>query len=106
MPTASGNYIHLAANGAVFVIRDTGEQLWVDRAGLRGELERFGHAGKPLLFSRDDPAGDPPSHVVENFRLIVDVCERAGVPIRLLDEPHPEALVPVSERRTITRDPP
>ena len=93
--------MHLSADGAIFVVRgETGEQLWTDRGGLRRELERTKERGGALLYSRDDPGGEPPAHVEETFREIVDF----ELPIRLLDEPHPEAVVPPETRRTVTRD--
>ena len=43
-------YVHLALDGAIFVIRgDTGEQLWVDREGLSRELDRVRDRKGPLL---------------------------------------------------------
>jgi hypothetical protein len=96
-------YVHLSADGAIFVVRgETGEQLWTDRGGLRRELERTKERGGALLYSRDDPGGEPPAHVEETFREIVDF----ELPITLLDEPHPEAVVPPETRRTVTRDEP
>jgi thiol-disulfide isomerase/thioredoxin len=101
-PRAEGNYVHLAADGAVFVVRDTGEQGWTDREGLRRELEGFKERGKPILYSRENPGDEPTPEAFANFKLIVEASEEARLPIRLLREPHPEALVSPEQRRTIT----
>ena len=92
-------YIHLADDGAVFLVRWNGEQLWTDRSGLRAELETVRHTDTTILYTREDPGADPPSSVVEAFRLIRDT----SLPIKILDRPHPHALVPASERRTVLR---
>ena len=94
-------YVHLALDGGIFVVRgETGEQLWVDRDGLRGELERTREQGGVLLYSREAGEDEPPSHIEETFRQIVEY----GLPIKLLEEPHPEATVPVGRRRDILRE--
>jgi hypothetical protein len=94
-------YVHLATDGAIVVVRgDTGEQLWTDRGGLRSELERTKQRGGTLLYSRDDPGEEPPAHVEETFREIVEF----GLPVRLIEQPHPEALVSPERRRTVTKD--
>jgi hypothetical protein len=99
--TGDALYVHLATDGGIFVIRgDTGEQLWTDRDGLSRELKRLKARGGLLLYSREAAGADPPAHVTETFRLIVDLEPPA---IQLVEEPHPEALVPPAERRTITR---
>ena len=95
-------YIHLASDGGIFVIRGrTGEQLWVDRDGLRAEVERLKERRGLLLYSREAGADEPPAHIEETFKLIVDLEPPA---IQLVEEPHPEALVPPGKRRTVTRD--
>jgi hypothetical protein len=95
-------YVHLAFDGGILLIRgDTGEQLWTDRDGLRTELEKLKDRQGLLLYSREAADSEPPAHVEETFGLIVESQPPA---IQLLDEPHPEALVPPAERRTITRD--
>jgi hypothetical protein len=94
-------YVHLALDGAIFVIRgDTGEQLWVDREGLRRELERVRDQQGLLLYSREAGAIEPPAHVEETFRIIL---ESEPAAIQLLEEPHPEALVPPGQRRTLIK---
>jgi hypothetical protein len=96
-------YVHLATDGAIFVVRgETGEQLWTDQGGLRRELERTKDRGGTLLYSRADPDQEPPAHVEETFRQIVEF----GLPIRLLEEPHPEALASPERRKTVTKDEP
>ena len=101
MESKTALYVHLALDGGILVIRGaTGEQLWVDRDGLRRELALTKEQGGSLLYSREAPDREPPAHVEETFSAIVDY----GLPIMLLEEPHPEALVPLSERRSITRD--
>jgi hypothetical protein len=95
-------YVHLASDGGILVIRGrTGEQLWVDREGLRNEIEQLKQRRGLLLYSREAGETDPPAHVEETFRLIVDLEPPA---IQLVEEPHPEALVPPHERKTLTRD--
>jgi hypothetical protein len=94
-------YVHLAFDGGILLIRgDTGEQLWTDRDGLRAQLEKLKERGGLLLYSRESGDTEPPAHVEETFRLIVELEPPA---IQLVEEPHPEALVPPAERRTITR---
>ena len=95
-------YVHLAADGAIFVIRGaTGEQLWVDRDGLLRELAAISERKGLLLYSREAGDEDPPPHVEETFRLILETEPAA---IQLLEEPHPEAVVPPGNRRTLTKD--
>ena len=92
-------YVHLAWDGGVFVIRgETGEQLWVDRDGLWEELAAAKERGDELLYSRERGAEEPPAHVAENFDRIVDY----QLPIKLIAEAHPQALVSPAERRSIT----
>jgi hypothetical protein len=92
-------YVHLAWDGGIFVIRgDTGEQLWVDREGLDAELHAAKERGDVLLYSRERGDEDPPRQVTETFERIVDF----ELPIKLLEEPHPEALVDPADRRSVT----
>ena len=94
-------YVHLAWDGGIFVIRgETGEQLWTDRAGLDEELAAAKERGNVLLYSRERGDEEPPEQVTETFKRIAD----HELPIRLLEEPHPEALVAPERRRTITRE--
>ena len=94
-------YVYLAFDGAIFVVRgETGEQLWTDREGLRKELERTRERGGRLIYGREAGDQEPPKHVEETFNLILEY----GLPIQLLDEPHPEAIVPPEQRRDILRD--
>jgi hypothetical protein len=95
-------YVHLAVDGGILVIRGgTGEQLWTDRDGLRTELDKLKERGGLLLYSRESGDTEPPPHVEETFRMMVDLEPPA---IQLVEEPHPAALVPPGERRTLTRD--
>ena len=81
-------YVHLAWSGRIFVIRgETGEETWVDRPGLIGELERVAASGGGILYSRERPTEDPPAVVMENFRVLADY----QLPMRLVDEPHEAA---------------
>jgi hypothetical protein len=94
-------YVHLAWDGGIFVIRgETGEQLWVDRDGLDQELRAAKEKGGTLLYSREQGEQNPPAQVEETFQRIVDY----RLPIMLLEEPHPQALVAPEERRTVTRE--
>jgi hypothetical protein len=94
-------YVHLAWDGGIFVIRgESGQQLWVDREGLDRELREAKERGDVLLYSRERGAEEPPAQVTETFERIVEY----QLPIRLLEEPHPDALVAPEERRTITRE--
>jgi hypothetical protein len=93
-------YVYLALDGGIFVVRgDTGEQLWTDREGLRKELERTRDRGGRLMYGREAGDSEPPLHVEETFREILE-CR---LPIQLLEEPHPEAIVPPERRRNILR---
>jgi hypothetical protein len=92
-------YVHLAWDGGIFVIRgDTGEQLWVDRDGLEKELRAAKERGDVLLYSRERGEEDPPQQVTETFQRIVDF----ELPLKLLEEPHPEAFADPEHRRDIT----
>jgi hypothetical protein len=93
-------YVHLAWDGGIFVIRETGEQLWVDREELDMELRSAKERGDVLLYSRERGEEDPPEHVAETFERIVE----HSLPIKLIEEPHPHAVVPPDERRTIIRE--
>ncbi len=55
---------------------------------LEGELVRLRESGGRLIYSRDNPEGDPPAHVEAAFKKLVD-SRPAG--IQLLPEPHPAA---------------
>lgn len=95
-------YVHLAADGAIFVIRGaTGEQLWVDRDGLLRELATINDRKGLLLYSREAGDEEPPAHIEETFKLIL---ESEPAAIQLLEEPHPEALAAPADRRTLTKD--
>ena len=102
-PRESDNsiYIHLASDGGVLVIRgDSGEEIWTDRDGLRGELDRIkDKPGASLLYSREAGQEEPPDHVMGTFELIADY----ELPIQLLEEPHPKANTPLGERRSLRR---
>lgn len=94
-------YVHLASDGAIFVIRGgTGEQLWVDRDGLLRELAAIKERKGLLLYSRESGNEEPPPHIEETFKLILDTEPAA---IQLVEEPHPEALVPPDQRKTLTK---
>jgi hypothetical protein len=94
-------YVHLAADGAIFVIRGaTGEQLWVDRDGLLRELAAISERKGLLLYSREAGDKEPPPHIEQTFKLILETEPAA---VQLLEEPHPEALVPPADRRTLTK---
>jgi hypothetical protein len=94
-------YVYLANDGAIFVVRGkTGEQLWTDRQGLGRELERTQEEGGRLIYGREAGSEEPPPHIEETFRQILEY----GLPIQLLEEPHPEAIVPPERRRNILRD--
>jgi hypothetical protein len=94
-------YVYLAFDGGIFVVRgETGEQLWTDRQGLRKELERTRELGGRLIYGREAGETVPPSHVEETFRMILEY----ELPIQLLEEPHPGAIVPPERRRNILRD--
>lgn len=95
-------YVHLALDGGIFVIRGrTGEQLWTDREGLVAEVEQLKERGGLLLYSREAGDTEPPPHVEQTFKTIVDLEPPA---IQLVDDPHPEALVPTEERRSLKKD--
>jgi hypothetical protein len=94
-------YVHLALDGGIFVIRGkTGEQLWTDREGLLAELQQLKARRGLLLYSREAGEKEPPPHVEETFKAIVELEPPA---IQLVEDPHPEALVPAEQRRSITR---
>jgi hypothetical protein len=95
-------YVHLALDGGILLVRgDTGEQLWTDRQRLRSELEKLRERRGLLLYSREAGDAEPPAHVEETFKLIVELEPPA---IQLVEKPHPEALAPPDQRRTITKD--
>jgi hypothetical protein len=98
-------YVHLALDGGIFVIRgETGEQLWTDHDGLRAEVESVRELpGALLLYSREGANTEPPAHVVKTFEQLIGFTQD-NMPVQLLDEPHPEALKPLHERRTILND--
>jgi hypothetical protein len=93
-------YVHLAWDGGILVIRHTGEQVWVDGEGLDEELRAAKDRGDVLLYSRERGDEEPPAELVETFHRIVDF----ELPIKLLEEAHPHALVEPEDRRTITRE--
>jgi hypothetical protein len=93
-------YVHLAWDGGIFVIRETGEQLWLDRDGLDAELRAAKERGDVLLYSRERGSEDPPDHVAQTFNRIAD----HELPIKLIEEAHPQALVAPEERRSIIRE--
>jgi hypothetical protein len=94
-------YVHLAVDGGIFVIRGNGEQLWVDREGLRRELEALKLRNGLLLYSREAGEADPPRHIEETFQMIMNLEPPA---LQLVEDPHPEALVAPNERRTLTNN--
>jgi hypothetical protein len=93
-------YVHLALDGGIFIVRgETGEQLWTDREGLHRELKNAVERGGVLLYSREAGQDEPPKHIEETFRQIIEY----RLPIQLLEEPHPEATVPPERRRNVLR---
>ena len=72
----------------------------MDREGLDAELRGAKERGDVLLHSRKRGTEDPPAEVVETFERIVEF----ELPIKLLEEPHPEAPVAPDQRRNITRE--
>jgi hypothetical protein len=52
------------------------------------------------MYSREAGDQEPPPEVHETFREIVELEPPA---IQLLEQPHPEALVPPEQRRTIVK---
>jgi hypothetical protein len=94
-------YVYLAFDGGIFVVRgETGEQLWTDRNGLRQELERTRELGGRIMYGREAGEQEPPEHVEETFREILEF----RLPIQLVEQPHPEVIVPRERRRNILRD--
>lgn len=83
-------YVHLTDDGAIFVVRGDGSQAWITRRRLHDELAALAAAGGTLLYSRDDPAVDPPAIVFETFKGMID----HRTPVKLLDEPHPDVAEP------------
>jgi len=95
-------YVHLALDGGILVIRGgTGEQFWTNRDGLVAEVERLKERRGLLLYSREAGDTEPPAHVEQTFKAIVELEPPA---IQLVEEPHPEALVPPEQRRTLTKN--
>src|SRR5262249_55825182 len=97
-------YVHLCRDGAIFVVRGaTGEQLWGDGDGMRREIEDVLDRPNPvLIYSRDDPDEDPSPELEATFRLMLDATQKK-LPIQLLPEAHPQALLPPAERRSILK---
>jgi len=84
-------YVHLAWDGGIFVVRGSdGSEGWVTRSQLQEEIETVRAAGGMLLYSREAPDRDPPEIVTRTFELI----GQAGLPIKLLEEPHPSVSGP------------
>jgi hypothetical protein len=93
-------YVHLADDGAIFVLWGaTGEQAWIGAPELHEELAKLRESGGRLIYTRDAGDRDPPEHVTKTFDAILEY----KLPIQLLEEPHPQALVPPDQRRTIRR---
>jgi hypothetical protein len=86
----------LTRDGAIFVVRGNGTQAWITRAQLDEELQALKTAGGTLLYSRDDPAGDPSPVAFETFKGMVEY----QLPLKLLDEPHPDVANPLPDRAT------
>jgi hypothetical protein len=95
-------YVHLCRDGAIFIVRGaTGEQLWTDREGMKQEIEAVLDRPSPaLLYSRDDPDRDPSPELEETFKLMLDATQKK-LPLQLLTEAHPQAVLPPDERRSI-----
>ncbi len=89
-------YVHLTRDGAIFVVRGNGTQAWITRGQLDEELGALSAAGGTLLYSRDDPAGDPSPIAFETFKGIAEYQS----PMKLLDQPHPDVANPLPERAT------
>ena len=91
--TDSVTYIHLAWSGRAFIVRgDTGQEYWVAHDDFPAELQRIRAANGAVLYSREKPDQDPPTVVVENFKLIVAL----GLPITLSPSIHPHAVESVA----------
>jgi hypothetical protein len=93
-------YVHLADDGAIFVIwGGTGEQAWIPEHQFHKELARVRAMGGSLIYSRDSPGSDPPPETDRLFRAMTAY----GLPVQLLEKPHPEAVVPRERRRSMLR---
>lgn len=67
-------------------MRGDGSQAWVTREQLANELAALREAGGELLYSRDQPEGDPTPIAFDTFELIVGY----ELPVKLLEDPHPD----------------
>jgi hypothetical protein len=95
-------YVHLANDGAIFVIwGGTGEQAWIREEQLHKELARVSEMGGSLIYSRETPESDPPPEVERVFQAMTEY----KLPIQLLEQAHPEALVPRERRRSVLHRP-
>jgi hypothetical protein len=82
-------YIHLNFNGGILTIDgDTGESAWVTERKLKEMLDDLKGRGGNVLYSRESPTEDPPRLVVHTFDVIISY----ELPLKLIEEPHPDAL--------------
>lgn len=78
-------YVHLFADGGIYLIRGTGEAYLATQERLLQEVDQVVAGGGVVLYGRDHPEGGAPPIVTKTFDRIVQKTP----PLRLLFDPHP-----------------
>jgi ankyrin repeat protein len=78
-------YVHLFADGGIYLVRGSGEAFLATQERLLEEIDAVIAGGGVLLYGRDNPKSDPTPIVTEAFKRILD----KKPPLQLLVEPHP-----------------
>ena len=78
-------YVHLFADGGIYLVRGTGEAYLATQKRLLEEIDVVLAGGGVVLYGRDGPEGSPPPIVTKTFEHIVE----KKPPLQLVVEPHP-----------------
>lgn len=81
MVSGSRIYIHVQLDGGIFLLREDFQASLVSKSGLIAELDKLATVQGHILYSRENPTGEPPPHVAEVFQCI----EAARLPIRFIE---------------------
>ena len=82
---SKGLYVHLFADGGIYLIRGTGEAYLATQERLLQEVDLVVARGGVVLYGRDHPEGSATPIVTKTFERIVDKTP----PLQLLVDPHP-----------------
>lgn len=82
-------YAHLARDGGIFLVDATGVGAWAPSEAFRAHLRHLAAARGRLLYTREQPEGEPTAQQVEAFEWVSD----AGVEVVVSPQQHPSTVL-------------